>query len=680
MKTALWLGSTRHRSEFFDTVPAKKDHVASSSAAAGAISQERPLELLIDAVTDYAIYMLDPSGIVASWNAGARRIKGYDAVEIIGAHFSRFFTEEDRLRGAPDHALDVARRTGRFESEGWRLRKDGSRFWALAVIEAIRREDGGLIGFAKVTRDMTERRQAQQALIDSERSFRLLVAGVSDYSIFMLDPDGIVSNWNLGAERIKGYRADEIVGQHFSRFYAEADRAAGLPERGLAAARTEGRYEAEGWRVRKDGTRFWASVVIDAIRDEAGQPIGFAKITRDITEKRNTAIALEKAREQLAQVQKLEAIGQLTGGVAHDFNNLLMVISGRLEILQQKELGAEILADITAIERAVHRGESLTRQLLTFARRQALRPTSISLRQWLPRLLEMLRPSLRGDIELRMQVADDVWPIEVDANELEFALINLAVNARDAMPSGGRVTITMTNEELAGSDAPDGLAGSFVRIAVSDTGQGIPAELQSRVFEPFFTTKEIGKGTGLGLAQVYGFAMQSGGTVNFTSREGEGTTVAIFLPRAGSSALEPSPEPAVSDAERNPATILLVEDNDEVAEVTVEMLRGLGHAIRRARTGAEALDLLAKGGRCDLVISDILMPGRLSGIELAGRLAADPDGPPVLLVTGYSSAASQAAEKGLTILPKPFPLRTLDQAIRRKLGRTTPQPAGMPGV
>ena len=241
---------------------------------------------LIEAVTDYAIYMLDSNGIVTSWNPGAQRFKGYAPSEIIGQHFSRFYTDEDRKRGIPALALETASRTGKFENEGWRVRKDGTRFWAYVVIDPIRDTTGEVVGFAKITRDLTERKAAEDELRASQEQFRLLVQGVSDYAIYLLDPEGIVSNWNLGAHRIKGYSAEEIVGAHFSKFYTDEDREAGEPQKVLDTVEREGRLEKEGWRVRKDGSRFWANVVVDAIRDDDGKLVGYAKITRDITEKR----------------------------------------------------------------------------------------------------------------------------------------------------------------------------------------------------------------------------------------------------------------------------------------------------------------------------------------------------------------------------------------------------------
>jgi PAS domain S-box-containing protein len=299
-----------------------RDMMDRYEAHRGLVETERRFRLLVEGVTDSAIFMLHPSGTIANWNAGARRIHGYEAAEIVGEHFSRFYTEEDRASGLLAHALAEVRTVGRFEVEAWRVRKDGSRFWTSVVIDAIRNEAGVVIGFLKITRDLSERRRVEQALRESERRFRLLVSRVTDYAIFMLNPNGIVVNWNAGARLIKGYGAEKIVGQHFPRFYTKEDREWRVPWRALAEARNSGRLEFEGWRVRKDGSRFWASVVIDTIREDEGALIGLAKITRDITSRRESQLALEEARQQLTQAQKLEALGQLTGGVAHGLSQL----------------------------------------------------------------------------------------------------------------------------------------------------------------------------------------------------------------------------------------------------------------------------------------------------------------------------------------------------------------------
>jgi len=292
--------------------------------------------LLVKTIRDYAIYMLDRQGRVTSWNAGAQRFKGYSADEIIGEHFSRFYTPEEKAAGVPATALETSARTGVFETEGWRVRKDGTRFWAHVVIDPIRDQNGELVGYAKVTRDLTDRKKAEDALRRSEEQFKFLVQGVTDYAIYMLDAEGVVTNWNAGAQRIKWYAPEEIIGQHFSRFYTDEDRDKGEPKRSLATAAQEGKFEVEAWRVRKDGARFWAHVILDALHDDNGQLQGFAKITRDITERKQNQEALERAREALFQSQKTEAIGRLTGGVAHDFNNLLMAVLGSLELLRKR--------------------------------------------------------------------------------------------------------------------------------------------------------------------------------------------------------------------------------------------------------------------------------------------------------------------------------------------------------
>ncbi|CCD36538.1 PAS/PAC Sensor Hybrid Histidine Kinase [Candidatus Paraburkholderia kirkii UZHbot1] len=323
----------------------------------------------VSCVRDYAVIGLSPSGIIETWNIGARQIHGFRADEVIGRSFDIFHAPEDRQRGSAAALLDTARRNGRAEAEGWRIRKDGSRFWANGVIITLTDEAGRVLGFGKIVRDMTDKRTAHEAVVESEQRFRMLVNGVTDYAIFMLSPEGIVTNWNAGARRIKGYRSEEIIGSHVSRFYTPEDAAAGLPQRGLAIAAQEGRFEAEGWRVRKDGRRFWAHVVIDAIRDETGVLAGFAKITRDATERMEASRALEETRKALFQAQKMEAIGKLTGGVAHDFNNVLQILRGNLELLDSRHHRDAWTHDrIAKAIDAVERGSKLASQLLAFGR------------------------------------------------------------------------------------------------------------------------------------------------------------------------------------------------------------------------------------------------------------------------------------------------------------------------
>ena len=470
------------------------------------VADARRLQLLIDAIVDYAIYMIDVDGTVRSWNSGAERLKGYSADEIIGKSFSSFYSPEDRAKGLPQTALRIAAETGRFSSEGWRVRKDGSRFWAFVVVDAIRDEQGQVIGFAKVTRDITERQQAHNELLESERRYRRLIEAVVDYAIFQLDPAGNVTTWNPGAQRIKGYDPDEIIGQHFSRFYTPEDIQLGVPKLALAEAAKQGRFEAEGWRMRKDGSRFWASVVIDRITDEAGELVGFAKVTRDVTERKQAQDELQRVQQQLAASQKLEAVGQLSGGIAHDFNNLLMIVLGNLETAERNSRG---LANSTNLQRALanakrgaQRAAALTSRLLAFSRRQALDPQPINLNNFLNGLQEFLQRTLGERIEVQTVGSAGLWSIEADANHLESAIINLGINARDAMPDGGKLTVEAVNV-LADEDYcrvnPELSPGQYVIVCVTDTGTGMTADVLNHAFEPFFTTKEPGQGTGLGL-------------------------------------------------------------------------------------------------------------------------------------------------------------------------------------
>lgn len=443
------------------------------------LTDEQRFHYLISGIRDYAIYMLDTDGHVSSWNSGARRFKGYEAPEILGQHFSRFYTPEDRESGLPARALATALTEGKYEAEGWRVRQDGTRFWASVIIDPIYDEHGALLGYAKITRDITEKKKAQDALRASEERFRLLVQGVSDYAIYMLSPEGVVSNWNVGAQRIKGYSEQEIVGQHFSRFYTEPDRASGLPARALGTAVREGRYEAEGWRQRKDGTSFWAHVIIDAIHDESGELIGFAKVTRDLTEKKAAADALAEANAALFQAQKMESIGQLTGGIAHDFNNLLSVLSSGLEVLTLRGAVSD-MKTLDSMRRAIDRGATLTQQLLAFARQQPLQPETHSVNRLVSGFESVLRRAVHAAIEFEVHLAPEIRSTVIDSARFESALLNLVVNARDAMPEGGRIRIETANVELKEREV-NGLApGSYVQVTVSDTGTGMSPETAQR--------------------------------------------------------------------------------------------------------------------------------------------------------------------------------------------------------
>ena len=622
-------------------------------------------KLLVDAITDYAVYMLDPSGRVISWNAGAERFKGYRPHEIIGQHFSRFYTPEDRAAGIPAKALAQATRDGRFDQEGWRVRKDGSRFWAHVVIDPIILPGGELVGFAKITRDLTERKAAEESLRRSEEQFRLLVEGVTDYAIYMLDPTGRVSSWNAGAQRIKGYGPDEIIGEHFSRFYTEDDRRAGMPETALRIAAAEGRFEKESWRLRKDGSHFWAHVIIDAIRDDRGQVIGFAKITRDITERRETQRALEEAREALFQAQKLEAIGQLTGGLAHDFNNLLTAVLGSLELVRKRLPEDPRISPL--IDNAIHgaqRGAVLTQRMLAFARKQELTLGPVELPALVGGMAGLFQRSIGPAIQIQTSFPAGLAPALTDANQLENALLNLVVNARDAMPDGGVIRIEASNETVAAASASGPPPGDYIRLAVIDTGQGMDAETRARATEPFYTTKGVGKGTGLGLSMVHGLAEQSGGRLLIHSKPGEGTAMEMWLPLAerGTEPVSPAArsERAESD-DGHPLTILAVDDDSLVLMNTLAMLEDLGHRVLSASSGPEAL-AIAEREPVDLVITDYAMP-TMNGVQLLDALRKRNPDLPALLATGYAELPAGVGGD-LPRLAKPFLQDDLRRALR----------------
>jgi PAS domain S-box-containing protein len=616
------------------------------------------LGLFIASVTDYAIYMLSPEGRVVSWNKGAERFKGYRAHEIIGEHFSRFYTDEDRAQGVPERALQMARDTGKFETEGWRVRKDGTRFWASVVIDPIRDESGELVGFAKITRDVTDKKAANEALRESEQRFRMLVQGVTDYAIYMLSPTGEITNWNAGARRIKGYEDHEVVGTHFSRFYTDEDRATGLPRHALAQAAGTGRFEAEGWRVRKDGTRFWAHVVIDPIRNDLGDLVGFAKITRDITERRNATQELERAREALFQSQKLEALGMLTGGVAHDFNNLLNVITNALSVLRNRLDDPADVRMLDAMDQAAGRGALLTAQLLAFARQQPMKPEPRDVNRVINSFEAVLRRGSRGTIRFEMALAERLPQVMVDAAQFETALLNLVVNARDATPDGGRIVLATHAVDLKQGEQGTLAAGRYVAVSVQDTGEGMAPEVASRAIEPFFTTKPTGKGTGLGLSQVYGMVQQSGGDLAIRSRVGEGTTLTMYFPALAGAAEQP--------AEGASEKVLVVDDQPEVLEITSELFRTLGFEVLCANSGEDALQVLTRTPDLQLMFSDVVMPG-MSGIQLGRKAREMVPGLKVILSSGYANPAlgeGGDSLEGFQFLPKPYRMGDLVKKLR----------------
>ena len=495
--------------------------------------------------------------------------------------------------------------------------------------------------------------------LSEEQRIRLLVRSVTDYAIYLLDPEGMVATWNPGAERFKGYRAEEIIGQHFSRFFTPEDIRADLPGRALRAAARDGRFEAEGWRLRKDGSRFWVHAIIDPIRGDDGELIGFAKVTRDITDKKQAQDELEAAREALAQSQKLQALGELTGGIAHDFNNLMTVIAGASDfLLKHRDLPEEKkIRYLQSIIETAARATDLTNHLLAFGRRQPIRPIVVDLSARLDAFVEMIGRTLGSRIRVELDLHSKDARVEVDPTQLEAALLNAAVNARDAMPGGGTLTLSTFDRQLDGQAA--------VCVCISDTGTGIPEAALNRVFEPFFTTKEVGKGTGLGLSQIHGFAEQAGGRAEIESSGDKGTTLRILLPRTNKPLKEAGEQECIPKLPHG-LRVLLVEDNLQVRDFAAELLEDLQAEVVTAINAAEALVALA-GRPFDLVFTDVVMP-EMSGIELADRLAELRPELPVLLATGFSESLVGNPHHN-SVVSKPYDAGSLARAIAELLGQ-----------
>jgi PAS domain S-box-containing protein len=473
----------------------------------------------------------------------------------------------------------------------------------------------------------------------------LLVQNVTDYAIYMLDPTGIVSSWNAGAERFKGYRAEEIIGEHFSRFYTDEDRANGLPARALRVALAEGRFEAEGWRVRKDGSRFWANVVIDPVRDQSGKHVGFAKVTRDLTERKLAAEALEHSREQFFQSQKLEAIGKLTGGVAHDFNNILAAIMGSLGLAQRRlAQGEDVTRFLDNAMQAAKRGATLTQRMLAFARKQELQLEPVDMIASVRDMAELLARTIGPKVTITTRFPLSVPPVLADRAQLELALMNLVVNARDAMPEGG--TIVLRAAEVA-----DERGRKFVCLSVEDEGTGMDADTLAHATDPFFTTKGVGKGTGLGLPMVQGMVEQCGGRFRLDSEIGKGTRVEVWLP-----VTEPGPQAHVPEERCEPAAgrslrILAVDDDPIVLLNTSTILADIGHQVIQAHSGPAALAQLAEHP-VDLLLTDYAMPG-MTGAELVAQAKQAQPALKAIIVSGYAELP-EGAPLEVPRLAKPF--------------------------
>lgn len=627
-----------------------------------ALSNERRRADRIWSVSHDLIVIVDAAGIIRSVSPSWTRILGYQADQVVGHHFSEFLHPDDIVSSSA--ALAEALGAQDLTSYENRFRTIGGDYHR---IEWHTSTEAGLV--YAYGRDVTERRQVEQALSDSKEQFRHLVQGVTDYAIYMLDLEGHVSSWNEGARRIKGYEPEEIMGQHFSRFYTEEDRSAGEPLRALETARAEGRFLAEGWRMRKNGERFRASVVLDAIRDDEGRPIGFAKITRDITEREQAQRDLEAAREALFQSQKLEAIGQLTGGVAHDFNNLLMAVLSSLDLLR-KRLPSDPVSH-RLVENAIEgaqRGATLTQRMLAFARRQELNLDRVDVVQLLSGMNDLVQRSIGPEWPISTSFPLRLPAVRADANQLEMALLNLIVNARDATPGGGPIVISANQEAVAASPSSKLAAGNYVRLVVQDRGTGMDGETLRRATEPFFTTKGVGKGTGLGLPMVHGMAQQLGGAFQIDSKLGEGTRATLWLPVSQAEERPMPPAPVPEAAPQVPRLTVLVADDDALVLMnTVALLEDLGHDVIEALSGADALAKFRERDDIDLVITDQAMPN-MTGTQLIAAIDDIRSGTPAIVASGYGEGI-EVPGRSVGRLGKPFDQARLMQSIARVMER-----------
>ncbi|MFO1045697.1 MAG: PAS domain S-box protein [Planctomycetaceae bacterium] len=826
-KGSLWFDHfARFRGFTVSTIeisPESSTNAAQSYEASMTQTDLNQFSLLIDSVKEYAIFVLNPDGIIQTWNSGAERIKGYRSEEIIGQHFSIFYTEEDRQSGKPAAELALAAAIGRTADEGYRVRKDGSVLWANVVITALRDKSGRLIGFGKVTRDLTDRKlmedelRQNNAVLDqrirerteelvrlneeiraSEEEFRLMIECVKDYAIYTLDPEGRVTSWNDGAARIYGYSAAEIVGQHRSRFFAQEEIARGLPDSEMKEAADAGRFSEEAWRVRKDGSHFWANGTMTVRRDHQGNVLGFVKVVRDLTERKRAEVELRRNLEviqlrdraiqavsqgilikdahdsnnriiyaspgfekltgyradevtglnsrflfgpktddeavkhllkvnqshesatveilnyrksstpywasvsvtpvnneqgelvhfvevhtditerriledQVRQSQKMEAIGQLASGVAHDFNNLLTVIFGYGEILlnslttddPQRELVSEIC-------HAGERAAGLTRQLLSFSRQNVMELKVVSFNTIVQEAEKLLRRIVGEDIRLVTILDPNIGRVRVDPHHMGQVLLNLAVNARDAMPHGGHLTIETKNVELDEAYVNTHVevkAGRHAVLSVSDNGTGMTPDVRARIFEPFFTTKPAGQGTGLGLSVVHGIIRQCNGQIGAYSEPGIGTTFKIYLPTVDETSAS-SPESPAQPSPNVYETVLVVEDEEAVRKIAVRTLKSQGYHVLEAESGKQAMQVVTRhAGRIDILVTDVVMP-EMSGRQLAELLRARLPDLKVLYQSGYTDDAvirHGILEAEVAFLQKPYTPMNLIKKVREVL-------------
>ena len=636
------------------------DQLATESRR-GAASDEL-FRLLVASVTDYAIFLLDLNGVVSTWNAGAERLKGYRADEIIGEHFSKFYLDADIRAGKCEHELETALATGRFEEEGWRLRKDGTTFWGSVVITCVRDDSGVPIGFAKVTRDLTEKKLDEARRISAEERFRLLVESVQDYALLILDTEGRIATWNAGAERIKGYTASEIVGTHFSRFYPAEDVAAGKCEYELEMATRDGRFEDENWRVRKDGSRFWANVVISAIRDRDGVLVGFSKVTRDLTERRRNE---EERAARMAAEHASRAKDEFLAMLGHELRNPLAPIVTALQLIQMRgdSRGAK---EYEVIERQVQHMTLLVDDLLDVSRissgKVELKRSPTDLRDVIAKAVEISGPTLelRGH-HLEIGVAAQPFVVDGDRARLTQVFTNLLNNAAKYTPANGHIFLGARRE------------GSRIAVEVRDDGTGIPPDLLPRIFDLFVQGHQkvdrAAGGLGLGLTLVRSLVALHGGEVEAHSEgTGRGSTFIVRLPALeGVDVAAPGTMRRAVGAVGASRRILLVDDNEDARMLLADILGAVGHQVRAVGDGPTALAQVVELAP-EVAILDIGLPV-MDGYELAQKIrAALGDAAPRLIaLTGYGqqSDRTRSADAGFDLhLVKPVDVQSLLKTLR----------------
>ncbi len=671
------------------------EHASRPSSAEHLRQSEERFRLLVDSVRDYAIFMLDPQGHVLTWNTGAERFKGYRADEIIGSHFSRFYTPEALARGLPDEELKAARTVGSFEDEGWRVRKDGTLFWANVVITAMRDETGELVGFSKVTRDLTQRRNHEEALRQSEERFRLLVEGVGDYAIFMLDVNGKVATWNVGAQRIKGYSADEIVGQHFSVFYPQEAVDSGWPEHELQVATESGRFVDTGWRVRKDGTQFWANVTITAMRDAVGRLLGFAKLTRDMTQSQRV-VAIEMEHQQREEILDSERSARMAAQratrvkdeflatLSHELRTPLSAILGWTQILLKGHAtsAADQRRAVEVIDRNARAQVQLIDDLLDLSRimsgKLRLDLQQVSMLDVVQAAVDSAAPAAATkDIRVRSLLDPSRMIVNGDAGRLQQVVWNLLTNAIKFTPKGGQVQVLLQR------------VNSHIELSVADTGVGIPASFIDQVFDRFSqrdssSTRQHG-GLGLGLAICKQLVELHGGTIRAASPgDGEGSTFFVELPlsimqvEAESRRAHPTTE--ASEVERlvMPSLagihVFVVDDEADARVLLKRVLEDQGAAVTVFDSADGALAAM-KTSRPSVIVSDVGMPGT-DGYQMMRTLRSTESRDsrvPALALTAFARAEDR--KRSLVAgfqahLAKPFDMAELVLLVADLVGRS----------